>query len=50
METKIHKRYYSFGSYTTCGIKAYSPEHIKNNWKGVNCKNCLKLKPRGKRK
>ncbi len=40
---KIHKSYYSFGSYSLCGRIAYSPEHIKldNNWKGVNCEECV---------
>ena len=41
---KIHKRYYTCGSYTECGITAYSSKHIKNSWKGVTCRNCLKLK------
>lgn len=45
---KIHKSYYSFGSSTSCGITAYSPEHIKEFWKGVTCKNCLKLKKGGR--
>lgn len=41
---KIHKSCFSHGSLTSCGITAYSPNHNKTSWKGVNCKRCLKLR------
>lgn len=41
---KIHKMFYSFGSYSLCGRTAYSPDNINEKWKGVNCKACLRVR------
>jgi len=44
MKYKVHKKYYSCGSVSVCGRTAYSQEHSKESWKGVDCKDCLRLK------